>query len=119
MNLSERIAEFRRRIGVMCETLRPPKMSIPVRATDDDVSIDNTLERLARLERAARDSLISLAHVRQRDIGAHYCRYCSAKSPDWAHHPSCLFEESRREVDHARATMTTLAAVLDENKEEP
>ena len=51
-------------------------------------------------------------YVRSLDIGAHYCRYCPAKSPAWEHSPSCPYVESQREKDEARALKGELEALL-------
>lgn len=64
MDLSERVEESRRRISAMCCEHRPPKMSIPVRETDDDVFIDDTLQDLTALL-AAVDAVLDL---RRRDL---------------------------------------------------
>lgn len=57
------------------------------------------------------DELIRLLRcVRVLDCGAHYCRYCPAKSPDWQHGAYCPYVESQHEWDAARAMIRRLEA---------
>jgi hypothetical protein len=53
-----------------------------------------------------------LKHVRVLDCGAHYCRYCPAKSPAWEHTPSCPYEESQRIHDEAQAMIARLSTAF-------
>ncbi len=53
-----------------------------------------------------------LKHVNVLDCGAHYCRYCPAKSPDWDHTPFCPYEQSQRDNDAARVLRAQIAAAL-------
>lgn len=53
-----------------------------------------------------------LKHVRVLDCGAHYCRYCPAKSPAWEHAPHCPYEESQKRNDEARKLRAQLSAAL-------
>ena len=43
-SLVDRLADCVTRIGEMCSDLHPPKMSIPVRWSDDDIFIITTLQ---------------------------------------------------------------------------
>lgn len=54
-----------------------------------------------------------LKHVRVLDCGAHYCRYCPAKSPEWEHTPSCPYEESQVVSERARVLRQKLSAALE------
>ena len=64
-----------------------------------------TLERVA----AERAEIIELLKsVRTLDCGAHYCRYCSAKSPKWEHSTGCPYVESQRESDAANSMIQRL-----------
>lgn len=49
-----------------------------------------------------REAADLLRRVRVLDCGAHYCRYCPAKSPAWEHTTSCPYVESQREQTRAR-----------------
>jgi hypothetical protein len=51
-----------------------------------------------------------LKHVRVLDCGAHYCRYCPAKSEAWEHTPGCPYEESQRIYSEAQAMIARLSA---------
>jgi hypothetical protein len=42
--LEARLLDCRRRVGDMCVEGRPPRMSIPVRGTDDDIFICQTID---------------------------------------------------------------------------
>lgn len=53
--LTQRIEESQARIGRMCHEGRPPKMSIPVRDSDDDVYITGTLVMCAAAITALRE----------------------------------------------------------------
>jgi len=55
-----------------------------------------------------------LRTVRVLDCGAHYCRYCPAKSPLWEHSPSCLYVESQKEQSDAHALAAEIAKLLPE-----
>lgn len=50
--LEARLLDCRRRVGDMCAEGRPPRMSIPVRGSDDDIficqTIDDALAALAK-----------------------------------------------------------------------
>lgn len=60
---------------------------------------------------ALRDETIRLLKcVRPLDCGAHYCRYCPAKSPAWEHSPACPYVESQRDHDDAQSLIRALAA---------
>ena len=48
--------------------------------------------------------------VRPLDCGAHYCRYCPAKSPAWEHGPCCPYVKSQCEHDEAQALIRQLEA---------
>lgn len=50
--------------------------------------------------------------VQVLDCGAHYCRYCSAKSPDWEHGAWCPYVQSQRENDEALKLARRLEAAL-------
>lgn len=60
---------------------------------------------LARVRAALEDVL---AH-HSVDCGAHYCRYCSAKSPEWAHAEHCAYVRSVQAFTRARAALTPAA----------
>lgn len=49
--------------------------------------------------------------VRPLDCGVHFCRYCPAKSPEWAHSPFCPYVESQKIQDRAAQVATQLAAL--------
>jgi len=53
-----------------------------------------------------------LKHVHVLDCGAHYCRYCPAKSPAWEHTPHCPYEESQKRNTEARELRAQLTAAL-------
>jgi len=42
--LEARLLDCRRRVGDMCAEGRPPRMSIPVRGSDDDIFICQTID---------------------------------------------------------------------------
>lgn len=69
---------------------------------------------LLALRAAVREAEVLLREVRPLDCGAHYCRYCPAKSPDWEHGPHCPYVESQHAADRARALRLKLAARLDQ-----
>ena len=54
-----------------------------------------------------------LCCVRSLDCGAHYCRYCLAKSPTWEHSPCCPYPESQRDYEQARALVAQIEAAID------
>lgn len=54
----------------------------------------------------------ALGTVRHLDCGAHYCRYCAAKSPKWTHEPYCAYQESIRETTTARSLAEALRAYV-------
>lgn len=66
----------------------------------------------AQIEALLPDLIDVLRHVNVLDCGAHYCRYCPAKSPDWDHTPGCPYVESQHANNRARAMRTTLADLL-------
>lgn len=68
--------------------------------------------RVRALEGLLREAEAALSSVRTLDCGAHYCRYCPAKSPAWEHGPSCPYVESQREYASARDVRTRIAALL-------
>lgn len=72
---------------------------------------DTTLQRLREL---APEIIRMLRCVRVLDCGAHYCRYCPARSPAWEHDPSCPYVESQKEYDRARTAADELASILGE-----
>ena len=61
--------------------------------------------RTAALEAALPETLRLLGCVHVKDCGDHYCRYCSARSPEWNHEAYCAYGQSQR--DHTAASMLT------------
>lgn len=49
--------------------------------------------------------------VRVLDCGAHYCRYCPAKSPEWDHDENCPYVVSQRDNTAASELAERLAAL--------
>ena len=39
------------------------------------------------------------SQVRKLDCGVHYCRYCSACSPEWQHSDNCPYAQSLQDVE--------------------
>jgi hypothetical protein len=55
----------------------------------------------------------ALRTVRERDCGAHYCRYCSAGSKNqWQHESYCLYVESQKQSEEARALILEMPGLL-------
>ena len=71
----------------------------------------------ARIRALATEAAELLKHVNVLDCGAHFCRYCPAKSPTWEHSPGCPYEESQRLNTEAGRVRKALLAALGEPKE--
>lgn len=54
-----------------------------------------------RLREAAQEFLLH----HQMDCGAHFCRYCSARSPEWEHAEHCSFAMSQEAYTKLRAAL--------------
>lgn len=65
------------------------------------------------LRRLLADVAELLGEVRPRDCGAHYCRYCPAKSPEWAHDRHCSYVESQQAAERARVARAALVNAAD------
>jgi len=61
---------------------------------------------IARLKAAARDFLDN----HSLDCGAHYCRYCCARSPEWSHEPYCAYVRSQSAYTALWAAVTAAPA---------
>ena len=64
------------------------------------------------LKALVRQAIKHLKHVHVLDCGAHYCRYCPAKSPKWEHTPSCPYLESQKRNTEALKLRAQLSAAL-------
>lgn len=60
-----------------------------------------------------------LAEVHVRDCGAHYCRYCSARSPEWEHGPYCPYVESQEASTRAQHLRARIRALLHAHEGRP
>lgn len=69
-------------------------------------------EENERLRKLATEAAEILKHVRVLDCGAHFCRYCPARSPEWEHMPSCPYEESQGLNTRASQLRVELLAAL-------
>lgn len=70
------------------------------------------LEGAAPVELVRRLMELARTHLYTLPIGAHYCRYCPAKSSDWEHGPSCPYVESQRGYDESRKIIAQLEKSL-------
>lgn len=76
-----------------------------ISVADDMVKAADALARRiaegARLKEAAEEFL----RYHALDCGAHFCRYCSARSPEWEHAEHCSFVLSQAAYTKLRAAL--------------
>ncbi len=94
----------RRKWNVEADTYLAQRDELTVRLAEQERRIAGLQEHLIAAAQLLRS-------VRTLDCGAHYCRYCPAKSPAWEHSPSCPYVESQREKDEARALIAEIEAL--------
>jgi hypothetical protein len=111
--------EFARGVGAYCTCETPEEKAVWIRyreeaqAERDEFEAGRVAARAADpLRREVAEILRLLRHVRVLDCGAHYCRYCPAKSPAWEHTPSCPYVESQQVHTDAMALRDRLSALL-------
>ena len=92
-----------------CEESHPRcrEMALIARVRELEAERDRLAVEVERLRVAARDFL----DHHSLDCGAHYCRYCPARSPEWKHETYCAYVR-------AQAAYTALSAVLAEAPKE-
>lgn len=75
-------------------------------------AVDTLRAERDRLREALPNVIRLLRCVRVADCGAHFCRYCAAKSPEWLHAEHCHYVQTQRENDEARGLAEKLADLL-------
>jgi hypothetical protein len=76
------------------------------------IDIEGQVARAEQAEAAlarVREALEGVLANHCLDCGAHYCRYCSARSPEWAHTEHCYYVRSVQAFEKARAALTPAA----------
>lgn len=82
-------------------------------ATDkESLMVEATAPDIDAQARLLEEAVELLAEVRPRDCGAHYCRYCPAKSPEWTHDLHCLYVESQQAAERASRLRKRLVNAL-------